>query len=801
MTDGQGAFRYIGRPRRTKEDGRFVAGRGRYVADIRLPGMKHVALVSSPHASARILSIDTRAALATEGVSAVVAGEELAKATASMQHGVDAPGIPWYPLAAGAVHYAGEWVAAVIADSRYVAEDAAEKVVVAYEPLPAIVDPEEAFASTVRLVHPDHGSNVLFHRKFVWGTVDEDFTAAAHSLDLRVRWGRSSTVPIETFGAVARWDPGEEILDVWASVQMPKYGDQIAEALRLKGNQVRVHQDVDVGGSYGVKRGLKHAILVGYLARKLGKPVRLIEDRLENMSGGDAHGPDRIFDVSVAFDADGTVRSMKMRALDDCGAYPGRAPLQLGKPVGSIVGPYRIASVAYEAISVCTNKTAQVAVRGFGQAPTTYAIETAMDRVADHLGLDRIELRRRNFIRADQFPYMIPSGTEYDSGDYHAVVQKLTDLADYPVLLKKRDAIRQAGKLAGIGIAAALEPGGGNASFEPLFNPRNDTTLWPESCTVKVDRTGAVTVLIVTSSAGQGHQTLAATVVGETLGIDPAAIRVVHSDSLSSLPGNSPVASRMAIMLGGAAQKAAEMIRERAVRIAAHNLGRDPASLVYRDGAVAASDDPSRRLSWDEIVRICHRQYHLMPPGMEPGLQASYTLQVPKGGTMPTGDGRVQMYPCFSFEAHMALVEIDPGTGKVEIPEYYVAHDCGTMINPLIVKGMLLGGIAHGIGAALYERFEYDETGQHLSGTFMDYLLPSSLEIPMVKVADHCTPSPLTSHGQKGAGESGYPGSPAAVASAVNDALAPLGRRVDALPIRLGHLGALFGGLALKSGT
>jgi 2-furoyl-CoA dehydrogenase large subunit len=254
-------------------------------------------------------------------------------------------------------------------------------------------------------------------------------------------------------------------------------------------------------------------------------------------------------------------------------------------------------------------------------------------------------------------------------------------------------------------------------------------------------------------------------------------------------------------MLGGAAQKAAEMIRERAVRIAAHNLGRDPASLVYRDGAVAASDDPSRRLSWDEIVRICHRQYHLMPPGMEPGLQASYTLQVPKGGTMPTGDGRVQMYPCFSFEAHMALVEIDPGTGKVEIPEYYVAHDCGTMINPLIVKGMLLGGIAHGIGAALYERFEYDETGQHLSGTFMDYLLPSSLEIPMVKVADHCTPSPLTSHGQKGAGESGYPGSPAAVASAVNDALAPLGRRVDALPIRLGHLGALFGGLALKSGT
>ncbi len=799
MTEGGGKYRFVGRPRRTKEDRRFIAGRGKYVADIRLPGMKHVALVGSPHASARILSIDTKAALAMPGVVAVLTGDELQQAVASMQHGVDVPDVLWYPLAAGVVRYAGEWVAAVVADNRYLAEDAAEQVAVAYEPLPAVVDPETAFASTERLVHPKHGSNVLFHRKFVWGPVEEDFAASPHSLSFRARWGRSSTVPIETFGAVARWDPGEEILDVWASIQMPKYADQIADALRLASNQVRVYQDVDVGGSYGVKRGLKHAILVGYLARKLGCPVRLIEDRLENMSGGDAHGPDRIFDVSVAFDDDGAVRSMKMRALDDCGAYPGRAPLQLGKPVGSIVGPYRIASVEYEAISVTTNKTPQVAVRGFGWSPTTFAIESAIDRVALQLGLDRVEVRRRNLIRAEQFPYMIPSGTEYDSGDYHAVLQKLVDLAAYPELLKKRDERRKAGRLAGVGIATALEPGGGNAAFEPLFNPRNDTTLWPESCTVKVDRLGAITALIVTSSAGQGHQTLAATVIGETLGFDPASIRVVHADSLSSLPGNSPVASRMAIMLGGAAQKAAEIIRDRVIRVAAHNLGLSPDAVVYQDGAVAASNDPSRRLTWDQIVRICHRQNHLMPPGVEPGLQASHTLQVPKGGAMPDKDGRVQMYPCFSFEAHMALVEIDPGTGKVEIPEYYVAHDCGTVINPLIVKGMMLGGIAHGIGAALYEKFEYDESGQHLSGTFMDYLLPSSLEIPMVKIAEHCTPSPLTSLGQKGAGEAGYPGSPAAVASAVNDALAPLGHRIDTLPMRLGRLGELLGGRGAKT--
>jgi 2-furoyl-CoA dehydrogenase large subunit len=492
--------------------------------------------------------------------------------------------------------------------------------------------------------------------------------------------------------------------------------------------------------------------------------------------------------MTVAFDSDGMVRSMRMRALDDCGAYPGRAPLQLGKPVGSIVGPYKIGSVEYEAISVCTNKTGQVAVRGFGQAPTNVAIERMMDRVADFLKLDRLELRRRNFIRSEEFPYTIPSGTEYDSGDYHAVEAKARALSDYDALISERDALRGSGSLAGIGVATCLEPGGGNAAFEPLFNPKNDTTTWMESCTVKVDRLGTVTALICTSSSGQGHQTLVATVVGEVLQIDPADIRVVHSDSLSSLPGNSPVASRMAIMLGGAAQRAAEILRGRLMTIAAHNLKRDEEDLVYADGTIRVRDDDAAKLDWKQLIRICHGQYHLMPPGMEPGLQASYTMQVPNGGTMPTADGRVQMYPCFSFEAHITLVTIDPGTGKVTIPRYFIVHDCGTVISPAIVKGMLLGGIAHGIGAALYEKFEYDDAGQHLSGTFMDYLLPSSMEIPDVQMDEHCTPSPLTPLGQKGAGEAGYMGSPAAVVSAVNDALAPHDLTAESLPIKLGTL-------------
>ena len=259
-----------------------------------------------------------------------------------------------------------------------------------------------------------------------------------------MKWGRSSTVPIETFGVVANWDPWREVLDVWASIQMPRYADQIANALKLSGSNVRVHYDVDVGGSYGVKRGIKHTVLAGYLSRRLGFPVRLIEDRLENMRGGDAHGPERLFDVELAFDDDGVVRSMKMRALENLGAYAGRSPFQLGKPAGAIVGPYRIKSVRYHAQAVVTNKTTQEAVRGFGQAPTNLALERAMDAVADALGLDPLEVRRRNLIRHDEFPYTIPSGTQYDSGDYQTVIDKVLADTDYAALKAERDRLARA---------------------------------------------------------------------------------------------------------------------------------------------------------------------------------------------------------------------------------------------------------------------------------------------------------------------------------------------------------------------
>jgi len=776
-------FRYIAKKRRTKEDRRFIAGAGNFAADRTIPGMLHVALVASPHAFARIVSIDAATALTLPGVKAMVTGEDFVRATEPLMSGLDVPKVRRYPLAVGLVRHVGEWVVAIVADSRALAEDAAELVDVEYEPLTPIMDPEAALDASALVVHPDHGSNVLFRRKFVWGPVEADFRAAEHTLSFRTRWNRSSTVPLETFGALAAWNPATQLLDIWASVQMPKYPDQLARALRLPGNAVRVNFDVDVGGSFGVKRGLKHGVLVGHLARKLGAPVRFIEDRLENMRGGDAQGPDRIFDMGVAFDRNGIIRSLRIRALDDVGAHAGRAPLQLGKPVGAIVGPYRIGSVEYEAISVTTNKTPQEAVRGFGQSPTNFALETAVDRVAQALKLDRIEVRRRNLIRREEFPYTIPSGSTYDSGDYHTVLDKALARAGYDELLRRRDAVRDAGKLAGIGISCCLEPSGGNASFEPLFNPKNETTTWMEGCSIKIDLTGTIVASMGTSSSGQGHETLVATVIGEILERDPETVRVVHSDSLTAVPSNSPVGSRMAIMLGGAAAGAAKKLKAQMIAIAAHNLGLAPGVVVYNSGDVAASDDSARKIAWDGIVEIAHRKSHKLPPNTEPGLQVTHAWEVPTGGTLPTPDGRVQMYPCYAFEAHIVYAEIDRITGEVALRKYAVGHDCGTMINPDIVHGMVYGGIAHGIGAALYERFAYDDSGQLLSGSFMDYLIPSSHEVPDVEIVDHCTPSPLTAFGQKGSGEAGYLGAPAAISSAVNDALAPLGLNIASLPM------------------
>ncbi|MEK9683191.1 MAG: xanthine dehydrogenase family protein molybdopterin-binding subunit [Rhodospirillaceae bacterium] len=792
--DTASKFKFVSKRRRVKEDRRFVTGRGRFAADYKMSGMLHVAMISSPYACAEIKSIKSEAALAVPGVHYVLTGEELAGHINPLLSGLDLPSVKRLPLANGRARYAGEWVAAVVADTRHIAEDAAELVEIDYEMLDFVIDPEEALKSDAPIVHPEKGDNVFFDKKWTWGDVEGDFSRAPRSLKLRARWSRNSTVPIETFAVTANWDDGRSMLDVWASIQMPKYPEQIARALGIPVSSVNVHFDVDVGGSYGLKRGIRQTVIVSYLTRKLRRPVRFIEDRLENMAGGEMHGPDRIFDMEVAYDDEGIMHSLKIKATDDCGCYPGRAPLQLGKPVSAIVGPYRIKSAEYHARSVSTNKTSQEAVRGFGQAPTNFAIETVVDRIAKELGISRAEIRRRNLIKSDEFPWRIPSGSEYDSGDYHTVLAKVMEAANWDALVSKRDKLRERGQLAGLGLSTCLEPSGGNSSFEPLFNPKNDTTTWMESCLIKVDMLGGITAMMGTSTSGQGHETLLAVTIAEVLERDPETIRAIHSSSVTALPSNSPVGSRMAIMLGGAAAGAAKKIRAQLIAIAAHNFQLPADRLTYNGGDVHVENDPDRCLSWHQLVDIAHRRYHDMPIGSEPGLQAQHTWEVPTGGAMPGADGTVQMYPCYAFEAHIPLISIDPGTGLVKILDYFIGHDCGTVINPDIVRGMTFGGIAHGIGAALYEKFQYDDSGQLQAGTFMDYLLPSTHEIPAIEMIKHYTPSPLTEFGQKGSGESGYLGAPAAISSAVNDALAPLGKTIETLPMRARDIEALLNG-------
>lgn len=784
-TPQEPAHRFISKNSPVREDRRFVTGNGRYVADLVKPGTLHVGLVTSPHAHARILDIDTERALELPGVVAILTGDELAEATDPLRQYLDVPEVQWRPLAHGSTRYAGEWVAAVVAESRALAEDGAELVEVSYEPLPFVLDPEHAAEPDAPLVHPAHGTNLMTERHFAWGDVEANRARADASTTVRTRWNRNSTVPLETFGVVASWDPHRDLLDVWASIQMPQFPDQVAGALRIPTNQVRVHFDVDVGGSYGVKRGIKHGVLAGFLARRLGVPVALIEDRSENMHGGDFHGPDRIFEVELAYTRSGEITHIRIDVLDDEGAYPGRSPLQLAKPIGAIVGPYRISSAEYNAMAVVTNKTGQVAVRGFGQSPTNYAIEAAMDAVARSLRMDRMELRRRNFIKRDEFPFRIPSGSEYDSGDYAAVLDKAIDLADLPQLLAERDSLRAKGRLAGIGVATCLEPGGGNAIFENIMNPKNEKTTFPEACRIRVDGEGEVTAIISISSSGQSHETMVATLVGEELGIDPARIAVVRADSLSGFPSQSPVGSRMTIVLGGAIHGAAHELKEKLCAIGARTLEVPVETVEYRDGSVVSVDDPKVVVPWRDLVGIAHRKQHLMPPGLQPGLEVVHVAHTPRSGTLTSPEGTVQLYPTYSFEVHLVLADIDPGTGKVDLRRYFIAHDCGTVVNPEVVRGMVYGGTAHGIGVALYEQFAFNADGQPLTQSFIDYLLPSAHEVPQILDVEHCTPSPYTSHGQKGAGESGYMGAPAAVAGAVNDALTAAGApAIHSLPIK-----------------
>jgi CO/xanthine dehydrogenase Mo-binding subunit len=777
------AHRYVGQDFPALEDRRFVRGRGRYINDLVLPGMLHLATVPSPLPHARLVGLDAGAAERAPGVAAVLTGPVLAEVLEPVPQDLDLPNVRWYPLAVDRVRFAGEWVAAVVAETRAEAEDAAELVRVELEELPTVLDPEAATGPGAPVIHPEHGSNVAWQDAYTWGDVDRAFAEAAHRVRYRFRWHRHAGVPLETFGAVASLDQGTGILEVWASHQTPGLHQHIATALRWPSHRVRLHQDLDVGGSYGAKRGHKQVFLTAAAAVRCGRPVKFIEDRVENLRGGDAHGPDRIFEVALAVDRAGGVQALDVEVVDDVGAYVGRGPLQMAKPITAVVGPYRIPCVRYRGRAVITNKVNQSPFRGFGMAPHNFALERALDLAAAELGIDRLEMRRRNYIPRDAFPYRIPSGAIYDSGDYALVLERACELADLPRLREAQREARADGRLLGIGVAGCLEPSGGNQDVFGYVSARA-VGMTPEGARIQVDQGGRVVVAIGFQSTGQGHETMVTQLAAEELGVEPGDVTVIRADSLGGVPSTATIASRMTYMLGSALVQAAGKVRRKLCRLAAHQWGVAPERVEYRSGGCVDRERPERRLSLAELARVAHRRQDLLPADMEPGLVETAVAKVPDGAHPLDPDRRIRRgYPSYAFSVHIPVVEIDREALAPRILGYHVVHDCGTVLNHRIVNGMVLGGIAHGVGAAFYERFVYDAQGQLQTGSFMDYLLPTAAEVPRVTLAEHVTPSPLHPYGAKGSGEGGYMTAPAALASAVDDALAPLGVRIHETPI------------------
>lgn len=787
---GTAPWKWIGRHFPPIENKRFVLGRGRYVNDVVLPGMLHLATVPSPHAHAVIKHVNTTKAAQVPGVVKVIVGADLPDCMEPIPQNLLLPNVLWYPLAVGKARFAGEWVAAIIATNRYVAEDAAELVEVEYEPLDPVVDPQAAMQPDAPVLHEAHGSNIAFQTSMDFGDVDGAFLRATHVFEGRYRWNRHSGVPLETFGCVASWDDLSGMVDVWASQQNPQITEQIARTMRISTNKVRVHMDVDIGGSYGNKRGRKQIFLTCVASRLVGRPVKFIEDRMENMSAGDAHGPDRVWNVKVACDHEGKILGLDLTVIDDAGAYAGRGAMQISKPITALVGPYAIPAVRYAPVSVLTCKTNQAPYNGFGQAPTNFAIERAVDMVAHGLGLDRAEVRLRNFIQPEQFPYEIPTGATYDSGDYPTVLRKVLEMSGYARVAELKAEARQRGKLLGIGVAACIEPSAGAGSVFNLFrNPRmigagDDVG---EGVRLQVDVTGQVIATIGFQSSGQGHETTVTQLVCEALHLDPSKVLVVRADSTGGVPSIATTGSRMHLMMGAAVLGAAAKIKDKMTAIASQALGIEPSLLELRDGEFVARLLPNLRLSFEEVARIAYRRADLRPANMEPGLVETYVYRNPKSGqrgdNWAEGAFRTRGYTSFAFAAHVPIVEIDAETCDITLTQYYIVHDCGVQINPQIVAGLVYGGTMRGIDAALMSQFVYSDNGQLLSQTFMDHLLSSALEVPHMTMDDICTPAPGHPLGAKGAGEGGYMTAPAAIISAIEDALSDYGLQLTAIPM------------------
>jgi CO/xanthine dehydrogenase Mo-binding subunit len=779
---------WIGKSIRRIEDPKFLTGKGGYIADRAVPGMLHAALVKSPYAHARIVSIDTSQARALPGVVAVVTGADAVELCDPLpDFGPDPSKHTWRVLAHEKVRYVGEGVVAIVAESRYLAEDAASLVLVDYEELPPIVDPEKALAPDSPLVHDALGTNVAYERTFQFGDVDAAFAAADVVVEDRLHWGRSGSQPLEPVGALASYDTGTGMMRIWEnSLTFTSYLFMLAGTLKIPSNKLDVNP-VPAGGSFGSKLwAVKPAAIAGMLSKFTGQPVMYMEDRHDALSNNDHSGSDRIYYVQLGVKRDGTMTGLKLRAVEDYGAYIQFGVGHHGNALAQVTGPYRISGVEYGLQAVLTNKNQQGAYRGFGSEVNNWMLERMVDLAAKELGIDRREIRRKNFIRPEEFPYFIPTGNVYDSGDYEPVLDKALELIGWDHWQQEKARLRQEGRYIGLGIVSCQERSVFSATeFWFWFDePAAPVTSMPESVTLSVDALGNITATLYSCAFwGNSPETMTAQLVAEQFDVDPTSVSVVYAGSNQGLPATGPGGSRFTVMIAGAIEGASQKIKDKAFRIAAHLLEVSVDDLEWADGGIQVKGSPGARKTLGEVAIMAHLFKHSLPDDIESGLEGSQVHDHPYT-TMPSADRKDLgvFYPFMGHACHVAVVEVDPETGKVDFLDYAAVHDCGTMVNPRSLEGHMIGGTAQGIGSTLLEEFVYDEEGNFQSGTMLNYLLPTSMDVPTIKCGHHVTPSPYTPYGIKGGGEGGRMMAPGAIFAAMDDALEPFSVRLRHLP-------------------
>jgi aerobic carbon-monoxide dehydrogenase large subunit len=754
---------FIGARVERAEDEELLTGKGVFVDDIDLPGMVHAYLVRSPHAHAKLLRIDTREAKALAGVVDVVTFRDLGdvrRFPLTIPH-PNLKQLTEFPLAKDKVRYVGEPVAVIVAVSRQIAEDAAPLVEVEYEPLPACVDIERALAPGAARVHESEPDNVAGFMKQKTGDVDKAFAEADHVIKEKLTMHRGGCHAIETRGIVAQFVPKDGFLTIWASCQGPhRIRRTLLQLMDIPEHKVRVIAP-RVGGGFGPKGGFyPENFLLPWLAIRLGTAVKWIEDRHEHFSAS-RQERDQTHWVEAAFNKDGKILALKNFFLYDTGAYT----TSLVVPwitLATMPGPYKIPNLQLEFKAVFTNKVTAMVVRGAGRPQAVYVMEKVVDRIARELHMDPAEVRRRNFIQKDEYPYGVGiiyrdnNPLEYDSGDYPACLEKALEIIGYQDIRTAQAEACQRGVRLGVGIAAYVEGTG--------FGPY-------EGGSVKVSSDGKVYVFSGAASQGQGQETALGQICADYLGVDYKNVHVVTGDSAVIPHGVGTFASRVMVTAGNAVAEAALQVRQKALENAASKFECSSDDLGITDGEIFVKGSPQKRLPLRQLAHELSNRVSgfTLNQNVEPGLEATVYYS-PRRSTHSNG-------------VHVAVVEVDEETGHVEVQKYAVAHDCGTIINPMLVDGQIHGGVAHGIGNALYEEVLHDETGQILNASYMDYYLPGAMEVPKMAVAHIETPTPLNPLGCKGAGEGGTIPSPTAVALAIQDALSDLNVQVDRLPI------------------